>query len=68
MIIQKTAVRNRNIFAAYQHGASVKELAERYSLSDVTILEIVRIEKHKVAVSVDEFYEEMRSQKLGLQS
>ncbi len=67
MIIQKTAVRNREIFVAYQHRESIENLAKRYGLSGVTVLQIIRIEKHKVAVSVDEFYEELRSQKLGPQ-
>lgn len=68
MIIQKTAVRNREIFAAYQHGESIEKLAEQYGLSAVTVHQIIRIERHKVAVSVDAFYEAMRSQKLGLQN
>ena len=63
MFIQKTAVRNREIFAAYQQGESPEDLAERYGLSRLTVCEIIRIERHKVAVSVDEFYEEQRLQK-----
>ena len=63
MFIQKTAVRNREIFAAYQQGECVGELAERHRLSEITIHQIIRGERHKVAVSVDAFYREMRSQK-----
>ena len=61
MFIQKTAARNREIFAAFQQGESVGELAERHRLSEITIHQIIRGERHKVAVSVDAFYKEMRS-------
>ena len=68
MFIPKKAVRNREIFAAYQNGNSAADLANRYGLSTVTIREILRIERHKVAVSADQFYEEMRSRNLRTQS
>lgn len=68
MIIAKTAVRNREILAAYQNGDLIEDLAERYGLSVPTVREVIRIEKHKVAVSVDRFYEEIRSRKLRTES
>lgn len=49
MFIAKTAVRNREIFAAYRKGESVEDLAERYGLSIPTVHEVIRIEKHRVA-------------------
>jgi Mor family transcriptional regulator len=62
MIIQKKAVRSRAIFAAYQRGESIGELARRHRLSEVSVHQIIRGERHKVAVSVDAYYEEMRAQ------
>ena len=67
MFVAKTAVRNREIFAAYQKGDLVEDLATRYELSVPTVREVIRIEKHKVAVSADVFYEEIRTQKLRTQ-
>lgn len=66
MIIHKTAVRNGEIFAAYRKGELIEDLARRYGLEAKTIHQIIRIEKHKLAVSVDGFYEEMRSQQLPM--
>jgi Mor family transcriptional regulator len=63
MNVQKTAVRNRDIFAASQDGKSIEELAQKYGLSAVTVRQIIRIEGHKVAVSVEGFYEELRLRK-----
>ena len=63
MFGQKKAVRNREIFAAFQQGDSIGELARRHRLSEITVHQIIIAERHKVAVSVDAFYQEMRSQK-----
>ena len=63
MIVQKTAIRNREIYAAYQRGESTGDLAKRYDLSKTTVDQIIRVERHKIAVSVDDFYAIMRSQK-----
>ena len=68
MHIQKTAVRNREIFAARQQGESIAELAELYGLSNITVCEIIRVERHKIAVSIDTFYQEMRSEKQAPQT
>jgi Mor family transcriptional regulator len=62
MFIQKTAVRNREIFAAHQQGDSIGVLAERHGLSEITVHQIIRGERYKIDVSVDAFYQEMRSQ------
>ena len=66
MIVPKTAVRNREIFVAFQHGKSIEDLAKQYELFEATIREIIRIERHKIAVSVDAFYEGMRTQKTAV--
>jgi Mor family transcriptional regulator len=68
MVIHRTAVRNREIFAACQDGKSIEELAQKYGLSPVTVRQVIRIEGHKFAVSVERFYQELRSQKHELQS
>ena len=61
MIFQRNAIRNREIYAAYQLGEAIGNLAERYELSRLTVDQIIRAERHKIAVSVDAFYERMRS-------
>jgi Mor family transcriptional regulator len=67
MIINKTATRNREIFSAHQNGESIEGLARRYGLAVVTVREIIRVEKHKVAVSVEGYYEDQRARKSDLQ-
>lgn len=67
MRIQITETRNREIFAAHQHGESIEDLAKRYGLCGETVYQIIRIERHKLAVSVEDFYKEMRLRKLRQQ-
>jgi Mor family transcriptional regulator len=61
MAIQRNEIRNREIFAAHQRGEPVGNLAKHYELSRQTVDQIIRSERHKIAVSVDDFYERMRS-------
>ena len=61
MGMQRTGTRNRDIFAGYQRGEPVEELAVRYGLSVVTVSQIIMVERHKVAVSVEVFYKKIRS-------
>ena len=68
MIFQKNAMRNREIFAAHRRGEATGDLARRYGISGQTVGQIIRAERHKIAVSVDAFYKEMRSQEAGSQS
>jgi Mor family transcriptional regulator len=63
MRVQTTAMRNREIFASYQCGESIGDLARRYDLSRERVGQIIRGERHKIAVSVEAFYAVMRSQK-----
>ncbi len=55
-----TTERNREIFASFKAGKSVDELAGLYGLAPTTIGAIIRIEGHKLEVSVDDFYSELR--------
>ena len=61
-----TTERNREIFAAFQAGKTVNQLAESYGLASGTVVSILHVERHKLAVSVDEFYCGLR-RSLGLQ-
>jgi Mor family transcriptional regulator len=56
----KTEARNREIFAEYKGGGSPKEIARIYGLSPLTVIQIIMIEKHKQAVSPDDFYKTLR--------
>ena len=60
MLTKKSATRNREIFSAHQNGEFVEDLAKRYGLARFTVGEVLRIEKHKVAVSVEVFYKQLR--------
>jgi Mor family transcriptional regulator len=66
--IEKTAMRNREMFAAYQTGESIQDLAMQYGISGHTVRQIIMIERHKIAVSVGDFYQEMRARKRRPQS
>ena len=68
MAVQRTEIRNREIFAAHQRGEPIGDLASRYELSLKTVDQIIRAERHKIAVSIDAFYEHMRSLKPRLHS
>jgi hypothetical protein len=63
MIVQKTAMRNRGIFAAYQRGESAGDLANRYELFNITVDQIIRCKRHKIAVSGEAFYKERSAHK-----
>jgi hypothetical protein len=59
-MMKKTATRNREIFSAHRNGESIEDLAKRYGLAELTVRELIRVEKHKVAISIEHFYEELR--------
>jgi Mor family transcriptional regulator len=61
-----TTERNREIFIAFLAGKTMNQLAQNYGLAGVTIAALLNIEKHKLAVSGDEFYCDLR-RSLGLQ-
>ena len=61
-----TTERNREIFASFQAGKSVGELAEIYALAPTTVGALIRIEGHKLEVSIDDFYRDLR-RSLGVQ-
>jgi hypothetical protein len=56
-----TTQRNREIFAGFQAGETVNQLAEGHGLAPATVASILNAEKHKLAVSIDEFYLGLRS-------
>ena len=66
-MIHKTAERNREIFAAYQKGNSLDDLAKQYERSPATVQQIILSEKHKQAVSVEPFYQDTRIAPQSLQ-
>ena len=53
---EKTTERNREIFASFRAGKTMRQLAGRYGLAVVTVASILRAERYKLEVSVDEFY------------
>jgi Mor family transcriptional regulator len=62
----KTKERNREIFAGYRSGKTARQLAQSYGLARSTVIAILGIERHRLQVSNDRFYEKLRSS-LGLQ-
>jgi Mor family transcriptional regulator len=56
----KTIERNREIFAGYVAGKTMVELAQTYGLVRQTITAIIGIERHRLEVSNDKFYEALR--------
>jgi hypothetical protein len=52
----KTALRDREIFAAYKRGDPPTKIAETHKLAVHTVVQILRDERHKHALSADEFY------------
>jgi len=55
-----TTERNREIFAGFRAGKTVGQLARMYGLAPATIAALLSTEKHKLEVSVDEFYRSLR--------
>ena len=63
---RKTTNRNREIFVDFRNGKTPSELAEIYGLSRASIVAIVCVEKHRLEVSEDSFYQQLR-EALGIQ-
>jgi hypothetical protein len=63
---RKTTNRNREIFIDFRSGKTPSELAEIYRLSRASIVAIVSVEKHRLEVSEDTFYQQLRAS-LGIQ-
>jgi Mor family transcriptional regulator len=55
-----TIARNREIFANHQAGKTTQQLAQTYGLNRHTVIAIIGIERHRLEVSIDEFYEGQR--------
>ena len=64
---RKTEKRNREIFAAYQRGMTPFELAANYGLTRASIVAIICLEQHRLEVSEDAFYQQLRVS-LGIES
>jgi Mor family transcriptional regulator len=55
-----TAERNRAIYYAFEAGESLESLSQKWGLLVRTLQAIIRHERHKIAVSVDDFYRQRR--------
>lgn len=62
-----TIARNREIFAQYQAGQTTAQLAQTYGLNRHTVVAIIGLERHRLEVSNDAFYEGQRLT-LGVQA
>jgi uncharacterized protein (DUF433 family) len=56
----KTADRNREILAAYEFGHSTSQLAAFYGLTAKSVRQILAMERHRLAVSREAFYANLR--------
>jgi Mor family transcriptional regulator len=56
----KTFQRNQLIMLASLNGVTTKELARHFNLAPKSITEIIRNERHRLAVSPDPHYRAMR--------
>jgi Mor family transcriptional regulator len=52
--------RNREIFAAFEKGSSVEQLAEDYGLTCGRVRAVLISERHKRTVSLEPFYQSLR--------
>ena len=55
-----TLDRNREIFAAFENGLSVEQLAEAYDLTCGRVRAVLISERHKRTVSLEPFYRTLR--------
>ena len=53
---RKTFQRNQLIVLASRNGATTMELARHFNLTKKSIIEIIRNERHRLAVSPDPIY------------
>ena len=67
MKCRKTTLRNREIFADYRKGMSYSEISASRGLTRATVVAIICIEKHRLEVSEDSFYQQLR-ESLGMPS
>jgi hypothetical protein len=57
---RKTTNRNRAILADHLAGKTSSQLARIYGLAPASVTAIITFEKHKLDVSLDGFYEQLR--------
>ena len=58
---RKTTNRNRAILADHLAGKTPSQLAQIHGLTPASIAAIITFERHKLDVSIDGFYEQLRS-------
>jgi hypothetical protein len=58
--IPRKAARDREIFAAFLKGASIEALSAEYYLTPIRVDAILRAERHKIAVSPEPEYRQLR--------
>jgi len=61
MSLRRTTDRNREMFARFKAGQTVESLGEQYDLSVARVRAVLIDEKHKHEVSVEGFYQALRS-------
>jgi Mor family transcriptional regulator len=59
-VLKKLESRNRDIFAAFQDGRALEDLAQLHQLSPTTVRQIIDREKLKRAVSPVAYYRALR--------
>ena len=57
---RKTFERNQSIVLASLNGATTKDLARLFNLAQKSITEIIRNERHRLALSPDPVYRALR--------
>ena len=58
--VYKTGARNRSTFAAHAAGRTIDELANEYLLTRTRLAAILTSERHRIAVSPDPNYCDLR--------
>jgi len=65
-MLQRNADRNREIFATFQAGTSIIDLACQYRLAPATVRQIIHAQRHLLAVRKDPVYQTVRETVTGL--
>jgi Mor family transcriptional regulator len=60
MLLRKNGKRNREMFAAFEDGATIDQLAEDYRLLPNSVAAILNTERHRRAVSPEPEYRSLR--------
>lgn len=60
MALPNNGERDRAIFAAYEAGAAIETLANRYSMTVERVRAVLTCQRHKREVSPEPVYQQMR--------